>query len=422
MTHRIQAVRAKDRANLTRSLKHELLELFGKPCKIHLNDSLFFDPDQERKAIRSADWRIEYFGAKNIYEIAKIAMERRVPPSRTKNSKTELRINMGYKGVINATCELQAILQALPEKQWKAEQEAWFEDVKKWLWETYPDAVGLITLHTDKMRLHIEYVILKYGPDRTLLPCFKHFRHDGPGVTANRARAAIKGRRFSEAELKAMNENSRSGIKLEFSMRRRLLIYLREMGRDLRHKCCRDARKYRELLDSKMHKKSKTRRKQLNRLSEARKEFRTLTNISPSGAKTLKESPVPNQRGGEARPIEEGEGKGRELDQNSPHPLYTKEQLEPLPKAGAYYDVFACRQTDDKTDTTVPTEDMELFQLWLKDRKPAPAEKHLMCVSDDMEKSLKITVRIFRENRDSIARRFTRPLNEPDINPVGPEI
>ncbi|MGF1452843.1 MAG: hypothetical protein ACFB21_12300 [Opitutales bacterium] len=260
----------------------------------HVRDAKFYDPQSIRQAIRQGECREVYFRARQIYDIADRAMERRIPPGR---SESEARKHAAIKGILNLPTPIQRLVQSLPEEFWVREQAAFVQSVADWLQETFgSDFVGMVALHTDKVRLHVEWLALKYGEDRRLLPAFVGFRHDGGGVSGCRTTAAISGKKFPESEQSKWKFNTVAEMRLALEARGRILAYLREMGRAERRRTMVRAREVGAHLEATLSSRSKDRRTKTRDLEPVRAEYKQLLKTHRRPPRLMSAKPKPHER------------------------------------------------------------------------------------------------------------------------------
>lgn len=396
MSFKINALRVDNWGNLVASHFHEYVY-----SEIHFRDSLRWDHKRTRKAIRNAVSRIEFKGVKAktiekaLYKMAYMAYKSRVPPGRTEKSTTELRKNGGYKGIVNPPSELQAIVQALPERYFLKEQDALYSEIQDWLDGNFPGAAYLVTLHTDKVRLHVEFVILKFGKTREALECFKGFRHDGTGVAGKRAVSAIKGKKFSKEEKSKMKINSLADIRFSLNMRVRLFSYLREMSRDERRKTLEKARKIAAHLDRTMHERSKKRRLKQAALEPARRDFErwldteknrdikaaSLTTIEKPTQDVDRLSLIPKEASSDCEDITHTE----EVIEASMPP----QQDAPL----KYHDLINGRDVSQPNDNTVLRDDLDDFNEY---REQKDVGAILRAANGDINESMRQLIESYR--------------------------
>lgn len=421
MSFKIHALPVDNWGNLVASLFHEYIY-----CDIHFKDSKRWDPDGTRKAIRNAVSRIEFKGVKaktvkkTLYKMAYMAFKSRVPPGRTEKSKTELRKNGGLKGIVNSPSELQAIAQALPEKYFLLEQDAAYNEIKDWLDKTFPGAVYLVTLHTDKVRLHVEFVVLKFGQDRKALECFKGFRHDGAGTAGNRATAAIKGKKFSEEEESEMKINSLADIQFSLNMRSRLLRYLREMSREERHETLKKAREIGKHLDKTMHERSKKRRMKQAALEPARRDFKKLLDAEKDRdieAASLPTIEKPTEDVDRLPLVQGGAPSGYEdVTDTEESDQAIGSSMSPQQDAPLYHDLVNGRDVSQPNNYTVLRDKLDDFNEW---REKQDTGALLNAAKGDIKKTMRMLVAAFNNRKEDrqmeIENKQQPKASEPEI-------
>ena len=217
-----------------------LIRIFHKivESEIHRLHLKYSDPGGERKAVRKSDSFHDFHNCTNAEDMVRIAFRRRWPKKRERKTnkrgwakkKPKPRKLGGYSLVFNPPTLLQAIIQALPHKYFKIEQERLYQAFKDHLTNDFGAVPMMTALHSDKVRLHAEALIIKFDENHETPKCFTGLGQDGAGFSA------VYGEKVAKGEISEADDIERKGWNTGFEvaqvqlMRERAIGYLKEIG------------------------------------------------------------------------------------------------------------------------------------------------------------------------------------------------
>ena len=167
----------------------------------HKEDTRFTDPLQERSSVLDSppDFDVEYRGGVS----SEAEFEQGFEDASIPLYKGPKRSEVGVHFVFSPPDYIQASLHTLPARMLKSELQEVLEIYDRKLQKEFGDMPRALAIHTDKVRIHVECIMLKYLADGQKNPSFSGINDRERKPAAIAAYAALYGGRYSKKEFHA---------------------------------------------------------------------------------------------------------------------------------------------------------------------------------------------------------------------------